>query len=62
GWRYGPKQPYSCPIIGSPGCVSDRQIACIISLGTGQPHTIKFPTILLKRFSLLTSSRQSRDS
>ncbi|KAJ7852228.1 hypothetical protein B0H13DRAFT_2284385 [Mycena leptocephala] len=28
----------------------DRQIACIISLGTGQPHTIKIPTpSLLKR-------------
>ncbi|KAJ7878248.1 hypothetical protein B0H13DRAFT_2545696 [Mycena leptocephala] len=32
------------------GYVSGRQIACIISLGTGQPHTIKIPTpSLLKR-------------
>ncbi|KAJ7872429.1 acyl transferase/acyl hydrolase/lysophospholipase [Mycena leptocephala] len=46
----GQNNPIAALLLEAQVMFPDRQIACIISLGTGQPHTIKIPTpSLLKR-------------
>ncbi|KAJ7872434.1 hypothetical protein B0H13DRAFT_2553410 [Mycena leptocephala] len=46
----GQSNPIAALLLETQVMFPDRQIACIISLGTGQPHTIKIPTpSLLKR-------------
>ncbi|KAJ7841461.1 hypothetical protein B0H13DRAFT_1910291 [Mycena leptocephala] len=46
----GQNNPIAALLLEAQVVFPDHQIACIISLGTGQPHTIKIPTpSLLKR-------------
>ncbi|KAJ7852232.1 hypothetical protein B0H13DRAFT_2284387 [Mycena leptocephala] len=46
----GQNNPIAAMLLEAQVVFPDHQIACIISLGTGQPHTIKIPTpSLLKR-------------
>ncbi|KAJ7797096.1 FabD lysophospholipase-like protein [Mycena leptocephala] len=49
----GQNNPIAALLLEAQVMFPDRQVACIISLGTGQPHTIKIPTpSLLKRIAM----------
>ncbi|KAJ7795738.1 acyl transferase/acyl hydrolase/lysophospholipase [Mycena leptocephala] len=58
----GQNNPIATLLLEAQVVFPDHQIACIISLGTGQPHTIKIPTpSLLKRLFPLDLSAHHFD-